>query len=103
MTEFFKTSTTWVVDFLYDGSLRRWFKLLGPDVDAGAHMTEELRDLHGSRARLVSVRLAAVDEEEQFLRGEAPVNAICPTGRRGPESQKNRASAPAEKGSFNAR
>ena len=26
MSEFFKTSVTWVVDFRYDGRPRRWFK-----------------------------------------------------------------------------
>ena len=89
MTEFFKTSTTWVVDFLYDGSPRRWFKLMRPGVDARAHMTDELRDLHGVRARLISVRLASAEEEAQYLRGETPVNALCPTGRRGPDAQQD--------------
>ena len=89
MTEFFKTSTTWVMDFLYAGSPRRWFKLMRHGVDARARMADELRDLHGARARLLSVRLATADEEAQYLRGDAPINAMCPTGRRTPGDQQS--------------
>jgi hypothetical protein len=81
MSEFFKTSTTWVVDFRYDGHPRRWFKLLRPGLDAQALMAEELRTLYGARAQLVDVRTATPEEESRYLRGEAPTDTLCPTGR----------------------
>jgi hypothetical protein len=81
-SEFFRTSTTWVVDFRYEGRPRRWFKVFGPGVDVRALMSTELRELYGDRAHLVEVRRATDEQEAQYLRGEAPVNAICPTGRR---------------------
>ena len=81
MSEFFKTSTVWIVDFSYDGAPRRWFKAFAPSVDVAQTMQQTLFDLHGSRARLVSVRTASVEEETQYLRGELPANAMCPTGR----------------------
>lgn len=80
MSEFFKTSTTWVVDFHHDGRPRRWHKLLRPGQDARALMTEQLRALYGKRAVLLGVRPATADEESQYLRGDAPGNALCPTG-----------------------
>lgn len=83
MAEFFRTSTTWVVDFRYDGRPRRWFKAFRPAVDVRRQMTEQLQALYGDRARLVGVRPATEDEEAQFLRGEEPKNILCPTGRRG--------------------
>lgn len=81
MSEFFKTSTIWVVDFLYEGRPRRWLKAFGPDEPVQQRMVTALRDLHGGRARLVSVRRATDDEELQFLRGNEPRNVFCPTGR----------------------
>lgn len=84
MSEFFRTSTTWVVDFRYDGRPRRWFKAFGPDVDVTDAMTRVLHDLYGARATLVDVRRATEDEETQYLRGTEPKNVLCPTGRRGP-------------------
>lgn len=84
MTRFFRTSTTWVVDFQYDGRPRRWFRAFGPDVDVGARMAAELRQLHGRRARLVAVRPATDEEEAAYLRGDEPKNLFCPTGRDGP-------------------
>lgn len=81
MAEFFRTSRVWAIEFLYDGHPRRWLKALPEGVDAPAAMAAELQDLHGGRARLVSVRPARADEEQQYLRDEAPVNPMCPTGR----------------------
>ena len=81
MSEFFKTSTTWAVDFRYEGRPRRWFKSFGPADDVHQQMTILLHDLYGERAQLVAVRQATVDEEAQYLRGEEPKNALCPTGR----------------------
>ncbi|MDP3086439.1 MAG: hypothetical protein Q8N44_22440 [Rubrivivax sp.] len=81
MAEFFKTSTTWVVDFRYEGRPRRWFKAFGPGIDVAAAMTAELQALHGGKATLEAVRPATDDEERQYLRGEVPGNAYCPTGR----------------------
>lgn len=81
MSEFFRTSTTWVVDFRYDGRPRRWFKALGPVDDARSEMAKLLRSLYGDRAQLVDVRKATAQEETQYLRGDEPKNALCPTGR----------------------
>jgi hypothetical protein len=81
MTEFFKTSTIWVVDFLYDGRARRWFRAFGPNDDVHPLVANTLRDLYGKRARLVDLRKASAEEELQYLHGEEPRNVICPTGR----------------------
>lgn len=81
-SKFFKTSTTWVVDYLYDGRPRRWFKAFGADEDVKGQMTRLLQDLYGGRARLVEVRRATDDEERDYLRGTEPKNVMCPTGRR---------------------
>lgn len=81
MAEFFRTSTLWVVDFRYAGRARRWFKALGADDDARQTIVATLRELYGDRARLVALRRATADEEAQYLRGEMPVNAMCPSGR----------------------
>ena len=88
MSEFFKTSTTWVVDFRYDGRPRRWIKAFGPDADVNNEMTSLLQALYGARAKLVEVRRATEDEETQYLRGTEPKNVMCPTGRRGPLEQE---------------
>lgn len=84
MAEFFKTSTIWVVDFLYDGRARRWFRAFGPDDDVPRLMHAQLSELYGERARLVETRKATDNEELQYLRGEEPRNAYCPTGRTDP-------------------
>lgn len=81
MAEFFKTSTTWVVDFRYEGKPRRWFKAFGPDDEVQTIMARRLHDLYGKQARLVEVRKATDEEELQYLRGEEPKNVYCPTGR----------------------
>ena len=83
-SEFFRTSTTWVVDFRYEGRPRRWFKVFGPGVDVRALISAELRQLYGDRASVVDVRTATDEEEAQYLRGEEPKNTFCPTGRGGP-------------------
>ena len=88
MSEFFKTSTIWVVDFRYEGRPRRWFKSFRPDADVHRQMTILLRDMYGERAHLIAVRQATMDEEAQYLSGEEPKNVLCPTGRHertGPE------------------
>lgn len=81
MADFFKTSTVWVVDFLYDGHPRRWLRALPAGADAAALMQAALHDLHGTRAQLLTVRHASAEEEEQYLRDEPPPAAFCPTGR----------------------
>ena len=88
MAEFFKTSTTWVVDFRYDGRLRRWFKVCKRGEDVRARMAALLHDLYGDRAQLVEVRVATDAEEAQYLRGEEPKNAFCATGRHPPADQE---------------
>ena len=84
MAEFFKTSTTWVVDFRYDGRSRRWFRIFGPGDDVRGQMTALLHDLYGDHAHLVEVRVATTEEEAQYLHGEEPKNVSCPTGKHEP-------------------
>jgi hypothetical protein len=81
MARFLRTSRVWVVDYIYDGHPRRWLRALPEGRDAAALMAAELRDLHGARAQLKSVRPATAEEETQYLRDEAPAPALCPTGR----------------------
>jgi hypothetical protein len=83
MAPFYKTSRLWVIDFTYDGHPRRWIKPLREGQDGPAVLAAELRDLHGSRARLVDIRPATQEEETQFNHGDLPKNVQCPTGRRG--------------------
>lgn len=80
MAEFFKTSTLWVVDFHYQGRARRWFKTYGADADAEREVPAMLHDLYADRARLVALRRATPAEEAQYVRGDVPKNAYCPTG-----------------------
>ena len=81
MAKFFKTSTLWVVDFLYDGRARRWFRAFGPNDNVPRLMHAQLSELCGERARLVETREATDEEELEYLRGEEPRNIHCPTGR----------------------
>lgn len=81
MAEFFKTKTTWVIDFTYDGHPRRWLRFFASGSDVAAEMTAVLGDLWGKRAQLVAARPATPEEEAQYLRGEEPKNQYCPTGR----------------------
>ena len=81
MSDFFRNSTTWVVDFRYEGRPRRWFKILRAGLDVRQQMTELLSQWYGGSAQLVEVREATAEEEAQYLRGEEPKNVVCPTGR----------------------
>ena len=81
MAEFFRTSTIWVVDFLYEGRARRWFRAFGPEDDVRHIMTTTLHDLYGDHARIVDLRRATEEEELQYLHGDEPKNVMCPTGR----------------------
>lgn len=81
MAEFFRTSTIWVVDFLYEGRARRWFRAFGPEDDVRQIMTTTLHDLYGDHARIVDLRRATEEEELQYLHGDEPKNVMCPTGR----------------------
>ena len=83
MVAFYRNSTTWVIDFRYDGRPRRWFKVFGEGLDPAQQVREELRALYGDRAQWVGARVATADEESQFLRDEVTKNVFCPTGRRG--------------------
>lgn len=82
MSDFFRKSTTWVIDFRYDGRPRRWFRVFREGVDPIRSVSQELKALYGNRVRLVQARVATADEELQFLRGEEARNVYCPTGRR---------------------
>jgi hypothetical protein len=81
MSQFFKTSVTWAVDFRHDGRPRRWFKAFGAGDDVRQAMVARLAAMYGDRAQLVEVRQATADEETQYLRGEEPKIVLCPTGR----------------------
>ena len=83
MSEFFKRTHLWVVDFRYEGRPRRWFRAFTAGDDVHEQMTRMLQDLYGRRARLVQVREATDEEERQYLRDEVPGNVLCPTGRSG--------------------
>jgi hypothetical protein len=80
MATFFRTSRVWVVEFTYDGHPRRWLKALPESAPAQAALEAELAELYGQRARLVAVRPATAEEETQYIRGDLPKNAFCPTG-----------------------
>jgi hypothetical protein len=80
MASFYKTSTLWVVDFHYQGRARRWFKALRAEDDPPQQMAALLHELYGERAQLGEVRPATEAEEQQYLRGEQPLNLYCPTG-----------------------
>lgn len=86
MSEFYKTSTVWIVDFRYEGHPRRWFKAMPSGVDGSREMAEVLRALYGNKAQVVSVRQATNEEESQYLRGDELRNAYCPTLRSVPRS-----------------
>lgn len=81
MTEFFRKSSTWVVDYRYDGRARRIYKVIPDGKNASVMMRAQLNDLYGDRAKLVAVGLASDEEERAFFRGEEPKNVLCPTGR----------------------
>lgn len=81
MATVFRRTQVWVVDFTYDGRSRQWFKALPQGTDAGVAMRDQLRELYGAHARLVSVRPATAQEELDYVRGNLPRNMLCPTGR----------------------
>lgn len=81
MIELFKTSTVWVVDYRYEGRPRRWFRAYPAGAEARLLAQAELADLFGRQAQIEDVRPATDEEERQYLRGEEPRNALCPTGR----------------------
>lgn len=81
MADFFRTSSTWVVDYRYHGRARRIFKVIPEGKNAVVMVRAELHDLYGDRAELVEVALASDEEERAFLRGEETKNVLCPTGR----------------------
>lgn len=81
MAAFFRTSTVWWIEYHYQGRPRQLLRCFGPGVDAAAEMSRELAELHGGQAQLLQARLATPQEEQQYLRGEGPVNAYCPSGR----------------------
>ncbi|HWI82016.1 hypothetical protein [Ramlibacter sp.] len=84
MAQFFRTSKVWVVEFAYDGHPRRWLKALPQSADARAEIEAQLGDLYGGRAKVVAVRPASPEEELQYIRGDLPLNVMCPTGRAPP-------------------
>ena len=81
MAPFFRSSTVWVIDFQYDGRPRRWLKALPEGLDVQREAESVLRDLYGDRARLAGVRRATPEEDSDYLRGDLPRNAYCPTGK----------------------
>jgi hypothetical protein len=78
--EIFKTTRVWVVEFMYDGRLRHWYKAIDARADAQTVMAAQLHEVYGGHAQLRSVRLATPEEEGRYLRDELPSNAYCPTG-----------------------
>ncbi len=81
MAEFFRNSALWIVDYRFDGRPRRWYRATPVGADPSEAVAAELAALHGERAQLVDVRLATAEEEQDYLRGEAPVNRYCPVNR----------------------
>lgn len=81
MTEFFRRSTTWAVEYRYDGRFRCIFKVMPEGSDVRTFMVAELAELYGSHAELGEIRLATEEEERAYLKGENQRNALCPTGR----------------------
>jgi hypothetical protein len=89
MPPFFRNSTVWVLDFTYKGAPRRWFKAFPEGVDPRAGFEALIADLHGPRGQVVGVRVATAEEETQYLRGDLPRNAMCPTGRGNPGNRED--------------
>lgn len=81
MATFLRNSQVWAVEYQYDGRTRRWLKALPREADAEGAMRDLLQDLYGEHARLVAVRPATDEEDEDFRRGRLPRNAYCPTGK----------------------
>jgi len=81
MATLFRQSQVWVLEFTYEGRARRWFKAWPQGADVPAAARELLQELYGQRARLVEVRPATPQEDLDYVRGNLPRNALCPTGR----------------------
>jgi len=81
MATFYKSTRLWVIDFTYDGRPRRWIKPLPEREDGRTLLKAEVLELYGKHASVLDVRPASTEEEVQFVRGEAPKNVLCPTGR----------------------
>jgi hypothetical protein len=81
MATFFRSSEVWAVEYQYDGRTRHWLKAFPQGTDAERAVRDLLQELYGDHARLVAVRRATAQEEEDFRRGRLPRNAYCPTGK----------------------
>jgi hypothetical protein len=56
MSESFKTSVIWVVDFRFDGRARGWPKTSGTHDDVRQAMVCQLETLYGDGAKLIVIR-----------------------------------------------
>lgn len=83
MATFFRKSRLWVVHYTWRGRARRQFKALPEGADGPAVLAAELADVHGPQARMVEVRLATPQEEDDYIHDRLQGNIYCPTGRRG--------------------
>lgn len=81
MATFFRSSQVWVIDYRYQGRERQWFKALPMGTDAGRWASDLLKDLYGGRATLEGVRPATPAEDADYLHGNLPRNAYCPSGK----------------------
>jgi hypothetical protein len=77
MSAFIDTCVIWVVLYRLDGRDRQWVRALPPSAEAAvrALLLEELDELYGERATLVSLRPALDAERGAFLAGGLP---MCP-------------------------
>jgi hypothetical protein len=84
MSEFFKTSVIWVVDFRFDGGRpRRWSRAFGTDDDVRQAMVSQLWALYCHRAQLICVRRAPCDR----TRPNARMRGCAVPARRGAEER----------------
>ena len=81
MARLLRESQVWAVEYQYDGRTRHWLKALPREADASLTVQALLKDWYGDHARLVCVRPATEQEDEDFRRGRMPRNPYCPTGR----------------------
>lgn len=81
MATFFRSSQVWVIDYRYLGRERRWFKALPAATNAEGWARALLQDLYGGRATLEAVRPATPAEDADYLQGNLPRNAYCPSGK----------------------
>ncbi|WP_343635646.1 hypothetical protein [Roseateles sp.] len=87
MSAFIDTCVIWVVGYRLDGRDRQWVRALPPCAQAQvrALLLEELDELYGERAELVSLRAAADSERGAFLAGGLP---MCPVAASGGETPR---------------